>query len=82
MERSDRIDLSFFNPKKVQFMKSVSTLCLPSKLLSYEEVLISKAADFGSISRPLIHQPDLPILWHSGEGPEGADVFPATPACQ
>jgi 2,4-dienoyl-CoA reductase-like NADH-dependent reductase (Old Yellow Enzyme family) len=37
-----------------------------------EEVLQSGAADFISLARPLIRQPDLPNLWISGEGPEKA----------
>lgn len=37
-----------------------------------EEVLHSGAADFISLARPLIRQPDLPNLWLSSEGPEKA----------
>jgi len=37
-----------------------------------EEVLTSKVADFVSMSRPLIRQADLPILWRSGEGSDKA----------
>lgn len=40
-----------------------------------EEVLSAKAADFVSMSRPLIRQPDLPILWRSGEGPDKAECI-------
>ena len=40
-----------------------------------EEVLTSKAADFVSLCRPLIRQPDLPNLWHSGEGPDKAECI-------
>jgi len=40
-----------------------------------EEVLTSKAADFVSMSRPLIRQPDLPILLGSGEGPDKAECI-------
>jgi len=40
-----------------------------------EEVLSAKSADFVSMSRPLIRQPDLPFLWRSGEGPDKADCI-------
>jgi 2,4-dienoyl-CoA reductase-like NADH-dependent reductase (Old Yellow Enzyme family) len=40
-----------------------------------EEVLESRAADFVSLSRPLIRQPDLPNLWRSGEGPDKAECI-------
>ena len=40
-----------------------------------EEVLASKAADFVSLSRPLVLQPDLPSLWRSGEGPDKAECI-------
>ncbi|MGO9138536.1 MAG: hypothetical protein ACLP9S_11985 [Syntrophales bacterium] len=33
------------------------------------------SADFVSISRPLIRQPDLPSLWRSGEGPDKAECI-------
>jgi len=55
--------------------KTNTTVILVGGLRSFskiEEVLTSKAADFVSMCRPLIRQPDLPILWRSGEGPDKA----------
>lgn len=37
-----------------------------------EEVLEEGSADFISLARPLIRQPDLPNLWLTGEGPDKA----------
>jgi 2,4-dienoyl-CoA reductase-like NADH-dependent reductase (Old Yellow Enzyme family) len=58
--------------------KIKATVILVGGLRSFskiEEVLTSKAADFVSLSRPLIRQPDLPNLWRSGEGPDKADCI-------
>jgi 2,4-dienoyl-CoA reductase-like NADH-dependent reductase (Old Yellow Enzyme family) len=58
--------------------KMNTTVILVGGLKSFskiEEVLNSKAADFVSMSRPLIRQPDLPILWRSGEGPDKAECI-------
>ena len=55
-----------------------TTIILVGGLRSFskiEEVLTSKVADFVSISRPLIRQPDLPNLWRSGEGPDKAECI-------
>lgn len=40
-----------------------------------EEVLESGQADFVSLSRTLIRQPDLPDLWKTGKGPNTADCI-------
>jgi 2,4-dienoyl-CoA reductase-like NADH-dependent reductase (Old Yellow Enzyme family) len=40
-----------------------------------EEVLHSGAADFISLSRPLIRQPNLPNLWNSGKGSDRAECI-------
>ena len=40
-----------------------------------EHILESGSADFVSLSRPLIRQPDLPNLWLSGTGPNRADCI-------
>ncbi len=55
-----------------------ATIILVGGLRSFgkiEEILTSKAADFVSISRPLVRQPDLPNLWRSGEGPDRAECI-------
>jgi 2,4-dienoyl-CoA reductase-like NADH-dependent reductase (Old Yellow Enzyme family) len=55
-----------------------ATIILVGGLKSFsriEEVLNSKAADFVSLSRPLIRQPDLPNRWFSGEGPDKAECL-------
>jgi len=38
-----------------------------------EEILDEESADFISLSRPLIRQPNLPNLWLTGEGPDKAE---------
>jgi 2,4-dienoyl-CoA reductase-like NADH-dependent reductase (Old Yellow Enzyme family) len=40
-----------------------------------EEVLNSRAVDFVSMSRPLIRQPNLPILWRSDDGPDNVECI-------
>jgi 2,4-dienoyl-CoA reductase-like NADH-dependent reductase (Old Yellow Enzyme family) len=58
--------------------KTNATIILVGGLRSFskiEEVLTSKVADFVSISRPLIRQPNLPSLWRSGEGPDKAECI-------
>ena len=58
--------------------KTKATVILVGGLRSFgkiEEVLTSKGADFVSLSRPLIRQPDLPNRWRSGEGPDKAECI-------
>jgi 2,4-dienoyl-CoA reductase-like NADH-dependent reductase (Old Yellow Enzyme family) len=58
--------------------KTNATIILVGGLRSFskiEEVLTSKVADFVSMSRPLIRQPDLPILWQSGEESDKAECI-------
>jgi 2,4-dienoyl-CoA reductase-like NADH-dependent reductase (Old Yellow Enzyme family) len=58
--------------------KTNATIILVGGLRSFskiEEMLTSKVADFVSISRPLIRQPNLPSLWRSGEGPDKAECI-------
>jgi len=58
--------------------KTNATVILVGGLRSFskiEDVLTSRAADFVSLSRPLIRQPDLPILWRSGQGPDKAECI-------
>ncbi len=55
-----------------------ATVILVGGLRSFpkiEEVLNSQVADFVSLSRPLIRQPDLPNRWRSGEGPDKAECI-------
>jgi 2,4-dienoyl-CoA reductase-like NADH-dependent reductase (Old Yellow Enzyme family) len=55
-----------------------ATIMLVGGLRSFsriEEVLNSRAADFVSLSRPLIRQPDLPNRWLSGEGADKAECL-------
>ena len=40
-----------------------------------EEILNNGIADFVSMSRPLIRQPDLPNLWLTGKGPTTAECI-------
>lgn len=40
-----------------------------------EEILASEEADFVSMSRPLIRQPELPNLWRLGNGPDKAECI-------
>ena len=40
-----------------------------------EDVLTSKVADFVSMFGSLIRQPDLPVLWRSGEGSDKAECI-------
>lgn len=58
--------------------KTNATVILIGGLRSFgkiEEVLTTKGADFVSLSRPLIRQPDLLNRWRSGEGPDKAECI-------
>jgi 2,4-dienoyl-CoA reductase-like NADH-dependent reductase (Old Yellow Enzyme family) len=68
----------FLSGAKAIKEKTNATVILVGGVRSFskiEEVLTSKAADFVSLSRPLIRQPDLPNLWRSGEGPDKAECI-------
>jgi 2,4-dienoyl-CoA reductase-like NADH-dependent reductase (Old Yellow Enzyme family) len=55
-----------------------ATIMLVGGLRSFsriEEVLQLGAADFVSLSRPLIRQPHLPYLWRSGKGADKAECI-------
>jgi len=58
--------------------KTKATVILVGGLKSFsriEEILGSNSVDFISLCRPLIRQPDLPNLWHTGEGPDKAECI-------
>jgi 2,4-dienoyl-CoA reductase-like NADH-dependent reductase (Old Yellow Enzyme family) len=58
--------------------KTKATVILVGGLRSFtriEEILTSGAADFVALCRPLIRQPDLPVLWRSGKGPDKAECI-------
>ena len=68
----------FLQGAKALKEKTNATVILVGGFRSFskiERVLNSKGADFVSMSRPLIRQPDLPILWQSGEGPDKAECI-------
>jgi 2,4-dienoyl-CoA reductase-like NADH-dependent reductase (Old Yellow Enzyme family) len=75
----DRDQEAYFLPAaRALKEKTNATVILVGGLKSFskmEEVLISKGADFVSMSRPLIRQPDLPTLWRPGEGPDKAECI-------
>jgi 2,4-dienoyl-CoA reductase-like NADH-dependent reductase (Old Yellow Enzyme family) len=70
---------AYFLPGAKAIKESTNaTIMLVGGLRSFskiEEVLQSGAADFVSLSRPLIRQPDLPDLWKSGKGPDKAECI-------
>jgi 2,4-dienoyl-CoA reductase-like NADH-dependent reductase (Old Yellow Enzyme family) len=58
--------------------KTKATIILVGGLRSLsriEEIVGSDMADFVSLCRPLIRQPDLPNLWYSGAGPDKAECI-------
>jgi 2,4-dienoyl-CoA reductase-like NADH-dependent reductase (Old Yellow Enzyme family) len=75
----DRDQEAYFLPAaRALKEKTNATVILVGGLKSFskmEEVLTSKGADFVSMSRPLIRQPDLPTLWRPGEGPDKAECI-------
>lgn len=71
---------AYFMPaaKALKEKKTKAAVILVGGLKSFskiEEVLTAKAADFVAMCRPLIRQPDLPMLWRSGEGPDKAECI-------
>ncbi len=70
---------AYFLPGAKALKESTNaTIMLVGGLRSFsriEEVLQSGAADFISLSRPLVRQPDLPELWRSGKGPDRAECI-------
>jgi 2,4-dienoyl-CoA reductase-like NADH-dependent reductase (Old Yellow Enzyme family) len=68
----------FYPGAKALKENTKATVILVGGLKSFtkiEEVLTSKGADFISLSRPLIRQPDLPNRWLSGDGPDTAECI-------
>jgi len=68
----------FLQGAKALKEKTNATVILVGGFRSFskiEGVLNLNAADFVSMSRPLIRQPDLPILWRSGEGLDKAECI-------
>jgi 2,4-dienoyl-CoA reductase-like NADH-dependent reductase (Old Yellow Enzyme family) len=68
----------FLQGAKALKEKTNATVILVGGFRSFskiEEVLNSKATDFVSMCRPLIRQPDLPMIWRSGEGPDKAECI-------
>ena len=58
--------------------KTKATIILVGGLRSLsriEEIVGSGMADFVSLCRPLIRQPELPNLWYSGSGPDKAECI-------
>jgi 2,4-dienoyl-CoA reductase-like NADH-dependent reductase (Old Yellow Enzyme family) len=70
---------AYFLPAAKTLKGSTSTpIILVGGLRSFsriEEILESNGADFVSMSRPLIRQPDLPNLWSFGNGPDKAECI-------
>ncbi len=74
--QSDEQEAYFLPGAKALKRNTNATVILVGGLRSFhklEEVLGSGAADFVSLCRPLIRQPDLPNQWRSGEAPDKAE---------
>jgi 2,4-dienoyl-CoA reductase-like NADH-dependent reductase (Old Yellow Enzyme family) len=70
---------AYFLPAAKTLKKTIDcSIILVGGLKSFdriEQILDSGSADFVSLSRPLIRQPDLPNLWLSGKGPNKAECI-------
>lgn len=76
--KTQKQEAYFLPAAKALKEKTNATVILVGGLRSFskiEEVLTSKTADFISICRPLIRQPDLPNLWRSGKGSDKAECI-------
>ena len=76
--KTQKEEACFLPAAKALKEKTTATVILVGGLRSFskiEEVLTSRAADFISICRPLIRQPDLPNLWRSGKGSDKAECI-------